>query len=454
MNKLFYIALTAAGLSMASCNSDEPSLPVTTENDFESADGQLVIQLGADNVPQAAITRAATEGPIESTDISYLNEIGIFAVARNQTLSQSDLNNWYEDSYSPRNILLGNARATGTSNAAFDNEVHTGVHRISFFKKTNGESDVYTDVTGAVYYYPMKVDRNYDFFGYFPRVATSDINVTNNNVQIPFTINGKMDIIAGRSETPADINENDLYIDENGTKGNNNTISGYNAKYIREIKYHNWLIGTYPSNCTGDKIKYVPNIVFNHLLTKLNFQVITAKEQAGGPGNKEDGPDDDRTDATSLRVKSISVTNTKTNATLNLLGTQPTLTFSGSPQSLSMIKDMSALSVWEGDEIKPQVFQDTESPTYVSAGYLMLQPGENGTLENYNIQLTIKAPSATGIPTEQTVNLEVKPATGLFLAGHSYNIRIALYAMQKVHLSATLTDWIEDANSNIYSPVE
>lgn len=82
----------------------------------------------------------------------------------------------------------------------------------------------------------------------------------------------------------------------------------------------------------------------------------------------------------------------------------------------------------------------------------MLQPGEANTLESYNIQLTVVAPGTGGIPTEQTVNLEVKPSSGLFLAGHSYNIRIALYAMQKVHLSALLTGWTDD--ENIYAPVE
>lgn len=450
MNKLLYIALTAAGLSMASCNSDEPTLPATSENDFESADGQLVIQLGADNVPQAAITRA-TQGPIEGTDISQLDDIGIFAVARNQTLGASDLNNWYQDSYSPRNILLGNAKATGTTNDAFDVNVHPGLHRISFFQMTNGASDTYSGTTGAVYYYPMKVDRNYDFFGYFPRVATNRITVTNNNVQIPFTITGNMDIIAGRSETPADINENTLYVDENGTNGDNKTISGYNAKYIREIKYHNWLIDNYPTQCLGPKIKYVPNIVFNHLLTKLNFQVITAKEQAGGPGNSVNGPENDREEAKNLRVKNISVTNTKTNATLNLLGSTPTITFSGTAQSLPMIKNSDATTIWaDADNIIPQEYQD--GTTYKSAGYLMLQPGEANTLESYTIQLTVVAPGTGGIPTEQTVNLEVKPSTGLFRAGHSYNIRIALYAMQKVHLSASLTGWTDD--EDIYAPVE
>ena len=82
----------------------------------------------------------------------------------------------------------------------------------------------------------------------------------------------------------------------------------------------------------------------------------------------------------------------------------------------------------------------------------MLHPGEPTALASYNLQLTVAARGAGGIPTEQTVNLEGKPSSGLFLPGHSYNIRIALYAMQKVHLSASLTGWTD--KENIYAPVE
>ena len=63
MNKLIYIALAAACFSMAGCsNDDAPSIPQTSPDDFESADGQLVIQLGAESSAQATITRSVIEG--------------------------------------------------------------------------------------------------------------------------------------------------------------------------------------------------------------------------------------------------------------------------------------------------------------------------------------------------------------------------------------------------------
>ena len=47
MNKLIYIALAAACFSMAGCsNDDSPNVDRTTDDDWISEDGRVVIQLG------------------------------------------------------------------------------------------------------------------------------------------------------------------------------------------------------------------------------------------------------------------------------------------------------------------------------------------------------------------------------------------------------------------------
>ena len=449
MKQLLYIAFAAACFSMAGCSNDEPSMPVTTENDFESADGQLVIQLGALNVPQAAITRS----PIDGDDISKLTELGIFAVGRGVSLNKNDLTNWYDDNNSVRNILLGNAKATGTNLNAYDNTVHTGLKRISFYVKGNGADD-WTGTTGAVYYYPMKIVNNYDFYGYYPRQATNNITVTSNAINVPFTITGDEDIIYGKAPQAPHKDANTLYTDEEG-KMVHDAIDGYNARYIRMLKYHNWLIET--KGLDGTKEKYVPNIKFNHLLTRLNFQVITAKEQSGEvspvPGTEgvePAGPANDRAEAKNLRVTDIKIKNVLTTPTLNVLTGD--LTWAGASRDLPMISENTENpSVWKESKIVPQEYQDGEI-TYPNAGHLMVQPG----LDSYKITLKVHAPSTTGgIPTVQDVELTLDNADhNKFKAGYAYNIRIALYAMQQVFASAELTEWATDANSNVYLPVE
>ena len=73
----------------------------------------------------------------------------------------------------------------------------------------------------------------------------------------------------------------------------------------------------------------------------------------------------------------------------------------------------------------------------------------------YKISLTVKSTNSMGIPQTQAVVLDLKDKNGnqlAFAAGKSYNIRIALYALQEVNVSAELTDW--EQGEDAYIPVE
>lgn len=228
-------------------------------------------------------------------------------------------------------------------------------------------------------------------------------------------------------------------------------MDGYNARYIRRIKLHNWIIGT-KSLTTSDKKKFVPNIPFEHKLTRLNFQVITAQEQAGG----SEEPWNDREEAMKLRVKDVAVYNIPNAVTWNV--SQNTLSWSQSLTELTMKSTDAQLAntnVWETGQIKPQAYDAGKSAafgagSYDDAGYLLVKPGER----SYTVHVTVVAPSSTGgQPQTQEALLEAKLANGAaFEAGKAYNIRIALYALQKVYLTASLTEWAE--GENIYAPVE
>ena len=60
-----------------------------------------------------------------------------------------------------------------------------------------------------------------------------------------------------------------------------------------------------------------------------------------------------------------------------------------------------------------------------------------------------------GIPQTQDVVLDLKKDNQplVFEAGKSYNIRIALYALQEVNISAELTPWDKNTQ-DAYIPVE
>ena len=107
MKKNLWIWALAA-LSMTACTSeDAPSQDqVVTENDFESPDGQVVVQLSADAlpVPTASVGGRAI-GPVECTDIVKLDSLGIFALARGGNYTANTTTN--------TTILLDNVLAAG-----------------------------------------------------------------------------------------------------------------------------------------------------------------------------------------------------------------------------------------------------------------------------------------------------------------------------------------------------
>ncbi len=477
-----YLFMLAAALTFTACNSDDEQAmaPTVTENDFESPDGKVVIQLGAVGTTASVITRA----PIDGTDITKLTDLGIFALARGQQFTSDDTENWAKDTYTSHKALLVNVKAAGLDKAAFDPNLHQGPNKETLKKLSLYKPDA-SGTSGAVYYYPMQAgDLNYDFFGYQPREkGTVGINAQGKYTITFSNMAGDDDIITGRAIQAPTRNESELYVSESGTagtgdhvinKGTDKALNGYNSRYIRKLKYNNWLIDTYPTVANaGTKYAFVPNIEFSHRLTRLNFQVITAGEQAGGtttPSGGSDAYDNDREEAKKLRVSDITLLDIPNSVTLSIedipastadLATAPELTWGTTKVEMPMqklIQDNNAIwetATGEGTPTKiiPQEFKNTADATYESAGYLMVKPNET----SYKVRLTVHAPeSPAGVPQTQEVTMDLKLKNeSPFLAGYSYNVRIALYALQQVQIDAMLTDWqIDPDNGNIYAPVE
>ena len=130
MKKNLWIWALAA-LSMTACTSEDvPSQDqVVTENDFESPDGRIVVQLGAENTPAATVSRA----PIEGDKVTSLTGLGIFAINRETTIKTAEWNSWPD---AIENCLLKNVKAQGANSAAegqdpvevdpLDKDVNTG----------------------------------------------------------------------------------------------------------------------------------------------------------------------------------------------------------------------------------------------------------------------------------------------------------------------------------------
>ena len=450
MKQLLYIVLAAACFSMAGCsNDDEPSIPQTSPDDFESADGQLVIQLGAESSAQTTITRSVING----TNITSLDDLGIFALNRNvSTYTTDEASNWERST--TKNILLWNVIAKGQDLDPYDADVNGG-KKVYLYKN----SEEATAGRASVYYYPMQGNQNYNFYGYFPRQEGTPA-IEGGKAVVNFNnVDGSEDIIVGAAPPAPTVAESQLYTTLNGGAPQLSTseaqLNGYNSKYIRKIKYHNWLIDTNPS-LQNPKKPFVPNIAFTHKTALLYFQVITAGDQAGG----DNPPYNDRTEAMNLRVSDLIIS-MKTKAKLDVVSS--TVSWNGDESAVTVQKASEGDSdVWDGEKIKPQEYDANKSSaqaqnaTYKSCGYMLVEPknGTTGSPATYTITLKVHAPSGSnGIPETQDITLTLKaPGAGSFEAGKSYNVRIALYALQKVLIEGSLADW--QTGENIDAPIE
>lgn len=421
MKKNIWIwALAAVTLITACSKNDDPVTPESeqnvTEDDFESPDGQVVIQLGAGDYTASAST-TVTRAPLTNATFAGNTTIGIYAV--------STTGAWTEAT----NMLLNNRKAKVTETLRTEAEgadeskktesipAVTGPYKISLFDAEGGTE-------GQVEYYPMISDKNYAFYGYGPYDANNTAKIIERGATVTFDkFNGSQDIIWNKAEAPT-IAAGAIY--ESQGVETKIPISGYNAKYIRMLKYHKELNG----EKRMENYPWVPNIGFTHRLTQLKFQVVPAEKQS----------DEDKKAADKLFVKDIKIKNHGT----------PTLYIIDGRLTTDKVGDLSMLGVTSNtiftDVAADGSFHPNSSNT---VGYLMLVPAES-----YQLEVTVIPPSKDNLDTPdqnnaQVVSLTLKPTTGTFEAGCSYNIKIGIYAMQTVEADASLTEWTDKGDVNI-----
>lgn len=416
MKKNLWIWVLAATFMTACSNDNEPTQQQTvTENDFESPDGQVVIQLGGGERSASANT-TVTRVPV--TDANFLGtEVGVFALAT-QNGTDTPATDW---SSNP-GALLNNIQGVISEHVGEHLGSIDGTKKISLYK--GGKS-------GAVYYYPMDNKYDYTFYGYSPYQSTG-VTTTASQVTVNFTFDGSQDIMCNKAAAP-NIPEHTIYLDENSDEMNGSILTGYKAKYIRLLKYNHDILEGGKTQGSAVDYKWVPNINFEHLLTQFTFQVIAAKKQSAS----------DKAKAQEMKVKGIKIKNHGTNATLNVI--TGALTFTGA-ESLSMLtrdSDTEATGTFT-----PSILENGGD----TVGYLMANP-TNGTTP-LELEVTIEAPNKdSSVPSEQTLTLSVNTAGG-FKKGIIYNIQIGVYAMQEIMADATLTAWQTFDGGNIDAPVE
>lgn len=426
MKKNIWIwALVATTLMTACSKNDDPVVEEpekqVTEDDWVSPDGQVVIQLGGGDYNASANVGTVTRAPLtNSTFANGKTTVGIYAASTTGAWNTTG------------NLLLENRKALVTpeerneadgadvSHTSTGTPAVTAPYKISLYDKVG-------TAAGCVEYYPMQATKNFTFYGYGPYLDSNTATTTANGATVTFKgFNGSQDIIWNKAEAKT-IAAGAIY-EKSGTP-TTAAINGYNAKYIRMLKFHREL----NSQNTLENYPWVPNICFTHQLTQLQFYVVPAEKQSTA----------DKTAAGNMRVRNITIKAQGT-PTLNIL--DGTLTASGTTADLKMM-GIDASSNFTDDVSIDDLQPDANGKV---AGYLMLIPANS-----YQLELTVVPPlagSATGELDEtnaQTVTLTLSNGNDGFVAGSSYNIKIGIYAMQQVEADASLTEWTDKGNVNI-----
>lgn len=434
MKKNIWIWALAATTLMTACSQDNEPMPepapTITDNDWISPDGQVVIQLGG--VDNASANAVVTRAPIESDDDFFYNlstnptpiapnTVGIFALA-------SDKNGWKDtDNYG---ILLNNIEGIGDSSSkksTADGAEKDNLNKITLKATTDAST------WGGVYYYPMKNAYNYNFYGYAPYVTGESVGATDSKVSFT-NFNGSQDIMYSEA-TAASRNVSNLlgYTPKEGET----VLNGYNAKYIRVLKYHKEKID---AGGTGTSYPWIPNLVFNHQLVWLKFSIVVAQNQSAA----------DKTLVVSqLKVKDIILKNHPNSVDLDLLPQteDERLVWGSALADLKMLTPQA--NTVETGEFEPEngTWNDNQKPAV--RGYLLVKPQQS-----YTVSLTVvPTTQASGVkPESQTFDVVLENGATGFEKGKSYNIRLGIYALQEVEATAELTPWGEDVVVDI--PVE
>lgn len=430
----------------AACSS-EIETPQVTDDDWQSPDGRVVVQLGSSSLTGgAALTRAPY-----GDKVSEVTDFGIFALAYQNYADEPIVtdgkpqpadwsldsgtsygNRWYEnDNFE---CLLLNVRGRGDTTPEKEGKI-----------TLYGPSDATgTGDAGIVYYYPMQYQYFYAFYGYAP--YQSSAKVANETATVDIPMDGNTDIIWGRSYNEEGTVAADLP-EATGLQGHSDgrKVFGYNARYIRKVKYHN-------EQDPADQKQYRPNLVFNHLLTRFNFVVVPASDQAS---------DDVTAVQNQITVTDIRITNQSTPAILDVAN--------GTITPKSDAKTDFIMWMEEDNEISStnKISLTGRTNQYATPdGYIMTWPVESKDTElevKVTMEIAVAEDGVAAFPTKQTVSLKLRPSDfkttdgqqslTSFAAGKAYLVKIGVYAVQEVEIEATITGWQEEGGS-VELPVE
>ena len=369
----FFLSAVLLSLGLVTACSHEEE--VFYEEDLMS--DPVAIRFG-DGMPRIAATKGL--GPIDNWN--PLQDLYIYGIAREGVNSEATAEAPLDLTES--GILINNVKA---ESAPAPNENPSEIRE---------SITVYSDPDQQIpfFYAP---DRRYEFFGYYVDDAVENPTPTvgDDSITLPFVIDGSQDIMVASTDKEADL-----------------------ALATQEVSLNRLY------SATSARRGVVPNLIFQHQLSRFNVQVRSGSSQEDSHYFK----------LSYIRIQSA------TEGTL-VIATREEKQPGGvidpaNPQFLDLVRYGHAFSPADN-------FVPTETLTEV--GDVIVMPGE----EVYKMKVGLLQMGYTdeGIPAEVDYDIDLSKllaeADAKAEPGCQYNVKIVIYGLEEIKVSVSLVAWEE-----------
>lgn len=249
----------------------------------------------------------------------------------------------------------------------------------------------------------------YDFYGYhIDDAATGEPVKTATSVSVPFELKGSQDLMLAKADQQTDI-------DATGKTDVVNADKAYSAFAARR--------------------GVQPNLLFKHQLTRFTFEIVAGSEA---------GSD--------IYVTGVKIAS-KYKGSLEVVGQNRGLVDVADETAELALMEKVDNGVQALTEVKPEAYVEGKANYKAIGESLMVIPGE----ATYKLYVSTRQDGVTTEIAPQEWTLDIAKIEGApegatkFEAGYSYKVKIVIYGLEEVKITAELEDW-KEGGSTVLDP--
>lgn len=249
----------------------------------------------------------------------------------------------------------------------------------------------------------------YDFYGYhIDDAATGEPVKTATSVSVPFELKGSQDLMLAKADQQTDI-------DAAGKTDEVNADKAYSAFSARR--------------------GVQPNLLFKHQLTRFTFEIVAGSEAGSN-----------------IYVTDVKIAS-KYKGSLEVVGQNRGLVGVADETAELSLMEKGVNGVQALTEVKPEAYVEGKTNYKAIGESIMVIPGET----SYKLYVSTRQDGVTTEIAPQEWTLDIAKIEGApegatkFEAGYSYKVKIVIYGLEEVKITAELEDW-KEGGSTVLDP--